>query len=256
MKKNYTHIVMVIDESGSMAPQRDDTIGGVNAFIHEQKEYPRPFHSGSRVLPAEKMVPADPHMKGTISLYTFGGRVRQVYTMKHLASAPNLTASTYKPSGSTPLLDALGRAITETGDDLRAMREDERPDKVIVLIVTDGHENASFTFSKERITDMVALQRDLYHWEFVFIGADINAIDVGALYGMPRETSLQYDKGATYSTYAVASANVMRSRVTGQSMAFSDSDRDIAMGGDPGWLSDEKKKTKQTASTDSGKKES
>jgi uncharacterized protein YegL len=253
MRRNYTHIVMVIDESGSMAPQRDDTIGGVNTFIAEQKEHPRDFWTGDRTLPAEKMVRADPPMKGTISLYTFGGQVRQVYAMKHLASAPNLTSATYKPSGFTPLLDALGRAITETGDHLRGMRDDERPDKVIVLIVTDGHENASITYSKDQIARMVREQRDIYKWDFVFIGADINAIDEAAQYGISGAAAMQYDKGSTHSTYAVASANVMRSRVTGQSMAFNDADRDIAMGGDPGWLP--KQKTKATDDTDSGKKE-
>lgn len=244
---------MVIDESGSMAPQRDDTIGGVNTFIAEQKDYPRDFHFGSAVLRREKMVPPDPPMKGTISLYTFGGQVRQVYTMKPLASAPNLTTKTYKPSGFTPLLDALGRAMTETGDHLRGLREDERPDKVIFLIVTDGHENASITFSKDQIARMVCEQRDIYRWEFVFIGADIDAIDVAAQYGIGAATAMQYDKGSTYSTYAIASANVMKARVSGQSMAFSDNDRDIAMGGEAGWLPD-KKKTTATDCMDSGKK--
>jgi hypothetical protein len=169
-KKDFTEIVVVFDKSGSMGAVRDDAIGGFNAFLKAQKA-----EKGEAAL--------------TVVLfdtdYTFlhkGVPIRQV---------PELGAD-YTPSGLTALLDALGRAIDETGKRLSDLPEEERPEKVIVAVITDGMENSSVEYSREQIFKMLAHQRDVYKWEFLFLAAGQEAIAEATALGIDKARQMDF----------------------------------------------------------------
>jgi len=172
MKKDFTSINVVMDASGSMAPLTKDTIGGFNNFMTEQRAQP-----------------------GTafVTLCLFSTIIKLIHDCVDLKLVPQLTTDTYRPSGGTALLDAMGVSITEVGKKLAALPEEERPSKVIFLIITDGEENSSKEYTLQTIKDMVSHQREKYSWEFVFIGANMDAINVGANLGVATHNSLNYD---------------------------------------------------------------
>lgn len=153
MKDNFVKIVFVIDESGSMSSSRSDVIGGFNEFINDQKK--------------EKAGDVN------VSLYTFASTVSTVFNNKNIADAPELTMDNYRPGGSTALNDAVGKAINETGYELAAMPEEERPSVVMMVIMTDGEENNSKKFKSAEIRDMIKHQTDKYSWKFIYLGTDI-----------------------------------------------------------------------------------
>lgn len=153
MKDNFVKIVFVIDESGSMGSSRNDVIGGFNAFIDDQKK--------------EKEGDVN------VSLYTFSSDVKTVFSNRNIAEVPNLTEESYHPGGSTSLNDAVGKAINETGNELAAMDEAERPSVVMMVIMTDGEENTSKEFKSSQIRDMIKHQTDKYNWKFIYLGTDI-----------------------------------------------------------------------------------
>ena len=151
MNSDLTDITLVIDRSGSMEAIREDAEGGVNAFVREQAKHP-----GEALL---TLVQFDTE-------YDFihkGIPVKQVPAYKLV------------PRGSTALLDAVGRAINETGERLANMAEPDRPGLVIFVIVTDGEENSSHEFSKARIKQMIDQQQTKYSWQFTFLGANQDA---------------------------------------------------------------------------------
>lgn len=207
MRDDYCDVTIVLDESGSMEPLQQDTIGGVNRFLKEQ-----------RALPG----------KCTISLLKFNHEDRPVFTGRPIAEAPDLTTDTYQPNGNTALLDALGRAITEGGARFRAMSEADRPGKVVVMVVTDGEENLSRTWTKEKIRKAVELQTHVYKWEFVFLGANVDAFAEAGALGMPSSHSMQthatrLSVAASYSSASFNTANY-RSGAS-SSMAWTDEQR-------------------------------
>lgn len=153
MKDNFVKIVFVIDESGSMGSSRNDVIGGFNVFIDDQKK--------------EKEGDVN------VSLYTFSSDVKTVFSNRNIAEVPNLTEESYHPGGSTSLNDAVGKAINETGSELAAMDEAERPSVVMMVIMTDGEENTSKEFKSSQIRDMIKHQTDKYNWKFIYLGTDI-----------------------------------------------------------------------------------
>ncbi len=171
MKHDYTDVTIVLDRSGSMASVKDDTIGGFNQFVADQKKVPG---------------------MGKITLVRFDDQYESVFRDLPLASAPDLTTATFVPRGSTALLDAIGRTIIETGARLSAMAEADRPGKVVFVILTDGMENASRTFTLAKINEMIALQRDVYKWQFIFLGANQDAIATAAAMQIPAGQALTY----------------------------------------------------------------
>lgn len=162
MKASYTHITIVLDRSGSMLTRMSDTIGGFNTFLKTQQAAPG---------------------EATLSLVLFDHEYDMRYHVRPVAQVPPLDEATYTPRGNTALLDAMGRAITYTGELLRLRPEDERPAKVVFVVITDGEENSSREFSKAQIAEMVRKQTDTYKWEFVYLGADQDAITVAHNYG-------------------------------------------------------------------------
>lgn len=200
MRAGYVHIAVVLDRSGSMDEVQDDTIGGFNRFLDEQKKGPG---------------------EATFTLVQFDHEYQIVTNFALIACVPPLTRQTFVPRGNTALLNAIGRTIRETGYRLAAMPESDRPSKVLFVIVTDGHENASheernpaYRFTKSQINEMISLQRKEYSWEFVFLGANQNAIEEGASIGIPYHTSMTYanNVAGTAHAYASVSANTTRLR--------------------------------------------
>lgn len=171
MKKGLFDLVFIMDRSGSMDAIKNDAIGGFNKFIETQK-----------ALPGEA--------KFTLVLFD------HEYLIEHngvnLQSVKPLDNNSYVPRGMTALLDAVGRTITDVGNRLSNVSEDERPEKVVVAIMTDGEENASTDYNKDKINKMIGHQRDMYQWEFIFLAAGQDAIKAGASMGIPMQASINF----------------------------------------------------------------
>lgn len=200
-------ITMILDRSGSMASIALDTIGGVNTFLRDQKD-----------VPGEAL----------FTLAQFDDRYEIVHDAVPIARVEPLTEKTFVPRGSTALLDAIARTIDSAGKRIAAIPEGDRPDKVICVIVTDGQENASRTYTRSKVFDRIAHQRDVYKWEFVFLGANQDAIEEAGKLGIGAASSMSYTASAAgvAANYRSLSANLSSVR-TGQTkhMAFSDEDR-------------------------------
>lgn len=155
---DYTHITMVLDRSGSMESIRHDVIGGVNAFVSVQKDAPG---------------------RATFSLIQFDSQnpYEVIHDAVPMAEVPALTADTFRPRASTPLLDALGKTIQRLELKLADWRAEERPGKVIIVVMTDGQENASRRYSAKRIRDLIKVKEQLLGWEFVFLSSDLRAVN-------------------------------------------------------------------------------
>ena len=203
---NYTHIEIILDRSGSMASCLHSTIAGVNEFIAVQKKV---------------------EGKCTLSLVQFDGEYEIHYQYTDIADVPYLNRETYIPRGSTALHDAVGRTITRLGQELAARPEEMRPSKVIILIQTDGQENASKIYSKYQINDMTRHQREKYGWEFIFAGTNQDAIATAVTMGIPVASAIYYSPSdyGTSNAWSVMSSNVVSSRAYGTAVNFSTTDR-------------------------------
>ena len=202
MRDDLTDINIVLDRSGSMQSVRTDTIGGFNTFLKSQKEA-----AG----------------EATLTLAQFDDRYETVHDGKNIQDIPELTMETFIPRGWTALLDAIGRTINSTGARLAAMPEEERPGRVIFVILTDGYENYSKEFKKEQINEMIEHQTDVYQWDFVFLGANQDAIQTGVGMGILAGNSMTYAAtasgvcdvynsiGASMSSYRVGNAQLKKS---------------------------------------------
>jgi hypothetical protein len=207
MKENYTDITVVLDRSGSMESIKDDTIGGYNKFLKGQKE-----------------------VKGecTISLYQFDDKYEPVYEGQNIQHVAELNNETFVPRGWTALLDAIGRSINDTGARLAKLKEEDRPDKVIFVIQTDGAENQSKEFTREKIFEMIKHQSNNYNWKFLFLGANQDAIATATSYGIISNNSITYAANNIGTHYALSgvSCNITnyRSNIT-MDCGFTDEDR-------------------------------
>ena len=181
---SYTDITMVLDRSGSMQSIKDDTIGGFDAFVDEQRRLPG---------------------RCTVSLVQFDNEYEEVYTGRDLAEVPSLTLV---PRGSTAMLDAIGRAVNATGVRLAALPEDQRPSTVIVGVMTDGLENSSREFSYLMIKELIEQQEQIYGWTFMYLGANQDAIEVGASLGVARDRALTYAGPKVAAAMGAYSASV------------------------------------------------
>lgn len=198
MKDNFTSINVVIDRSGSMSHLTNDTIGGFNQFLSDQKQQP-----GEAVL----------------TLCTFSTNYTLVHDCVKLADVPDLCKKTYVASGGTALLDALGTTINSVGSRLAAMPEEERPSKVLFLVITDGEENSSTEFCRDKIKEMIEHQQGVYSWEFVFMGANLDSISEGASIGISKSNTMNYSAtpSGTRGLYTDVSKSVTRYRSQGPS---------------------------------------
>jgi uncharacterized protein YegL len=204
---SYTHIAVVLDRSGSMQIVQDDTIGGFNQFLVDQ-------------LAVDG--------KATITLAQFDDVYELLLDMVDLADAQPLNKDTFVPRGMTALLDAIGKTINSVGAKLAAMTESDRPEKVVFAIITDGQENASRTFDRAKVFEMIRHQEDKYQWQFVFIGANQDAIDAGGSIGISAMRCLTYKTTSigTQNAYASLGATVSSYRAGAQTgCGFTDEDR-------------------------------
>ena len=208
MKDNFTRITIILDRSGSMESCKESTVAGFNEFIRAQKELP-----GS----------------ATVKLVQFDDQYETVFDV-NLKSCPELTQNTFVPRGSTALLDAQGRTIIELGQELTALSEHERPAKVIVVTLTDGLENASKNYNLQQIGEMIREQMDKYNWDFVFLGANQDAIATASAMNIPLPSAMSYStsKRGIAATMAAVSRYVGASR-SGKAAGFSPADRKAAM---------------------------
>ena len=179
-----TDITIVLDRSGSMQSVRQDTIGGFNSFLAEQK-----------ALPGE----------ANFTLVQFNTTDETTFNAVPIAEVPALTLGTFKPQGGTALLDAIGKTVIATGQRLAAMSDAARPGKVLLVIMTDGEENSSREFTREKVFEMISHQRDKYQWQVAFIGANQDAIATGASIGIPVTNS------ANYASTGIGTASAIRS---------------------------------------------
>ncbi len=197
-----TEIVVVLDRSGSMSAVREDMVGGLNRFVKDQKKLPD---------------------KARFTLVQFDTEYETVCDGMDLGKVGTLDLV---PRGCTALLDAIGRTIHLTDDRLTKLTSKAKPSKVLFLIITDGHENSSHEFTKKQILEMIKQQKDKNKWEFVFLGANQNAIDEGAQIGIGVAQSMTYapTKKGIGSAFASLSTNTSNYRATG-SYSFSAADR-------------------------------
>lgn len=172
MKENLMELVFIIDRSGSMRGLESDTIDGYNSFIEKQKS-----------------------LEGEVTLSTvlFNNSFDVIHNRIDIRSVKKLTAKEYFAHGSTALLDAIGRAIVFIGKRLEETEEDSRPSKVLFVITTDGMENASREYSYKRIKEMIKHQTEIYSWEFLFLGANIDAVGVAQDIGIRAERAARYN---------------------------------------------------------------
>ncbi|WP_326646626.1 VWA domain-containing protein [Streptosporangium sp. NBC_01755] len=198
---NLRHIVIILDRSGSMALVKDDTEGGLKAFLAEQINAPS---------------------ETTVSLYQFDDRYEIVYENTPLADVPDFAL---KPRGMTALLDAVGMTINRVGGHLATLPEDSRPGEVVAVILTDGAENSSKEYTLPQVKDLITRQRDTYGWAFVFLGADQDAFAAAGGMGIGRASTLSYGSNRTEESMTRAGAMVTRGSRTGD-YTFTDDDRD------------------------------
>lgn len=195
MKKNLTELVMILDRSGSMGGLESDTIGGYNSMLRKQRE------TDGEVL---------------VSTVLFDDRSEVLYDRVPLEKLPLMTEKEYYVRGCTALLDAIGGAIRHIGNIHKYAREEDRPEKTIFVITTDGMENASREYSYERVKKMVEHQKERYGWEFLFLGANIDAIETAGRFGISADRAANYNSDAmgTALNYQVLAETVCQMRVS------------------------------------------
>lgn len=183
MKNNYVLVVFVVDESGSMSICRDKVIDGFNEFLSDQRK--------------EQNGDVD------VSLYKFStdGLNNCVYKMKNITEVEDISEQTYNPGGLTALNDAVCTAIDETGKILAAKNEDERPSKVIFVIMTDGHENCSREFGVNDVKEKIKHQEEKYSWNFVYLGYNLSDATDAKVMGFKNIAFNTYeDADSSYKT--------------------------------------------------------
>jgi Mg-chelatase subunit ChlD len=146
-----------------------------------------------------------------------------------LQNVPAVTTQNYQPRGGTPLRDAIGRTITHIGSVLAKRDESERPENVIIVITTDGEENASRQFTQEQIASLIKQQQEQYNWKFVFLAANQDAILTAASYNLPQASSVTYNSSNPLNAFAVATSAVNFTRSSNKGYTVSDAERKDAL---------------------------
>ena len=186
MKTNLTELVFILDRSGSMSGLESDTIGGYNALLKKQREEPG---------------------EAIITTVLFDDKYELLHDRINVKRIRPMTEKEYFVCGCTALLDAIGKTINKIGNVQRNTNVEKRADKVMFVITTDGMENASIEYNYEKIRKMIERQKDKYGWEFIFIGANIDAISTAAKFGISSDRAANYNadgKGTRLNYEAVS----------------------------------------------------
>ena len=193
MKKNLTELVFILDRSGSMSGLEADTIGGFNAMIEKQKK-----EAGEAL----------------VSTVLFDNDSQVIHDRVPLDRVPALTEREYFVRGCTALLDAVGGAIHHIGNVHKYAREEDRPEKTLFVITTDGMENASRRYTYDKVRSMIRHEKEKYGWEFLFLGANIDAAREAARFGIGADRAANYhaDHQGTSVIYEAVSEAVCQVR--------------------------------------------
>ena len=189
MKKGHTEIVFILDRSGSMAGLESDTIGGFNSMLARQKR-----EAGEAL----------------VSTVLFDHESTVIHDRLPLSKVPSMTEREYFTRGSTALLDAVGGAIQHIGNIHKYARPEDVPEKTLFVITTDGYENASHRYDYEMVRRMIERQKEKYGWEFLFLGANIDAAAEAKRFGISADRAVNYkcDEEGTALNYEVISEAV------------------------------------------------
>ena len=193
MRKNWTEIVFILDRSGSMAGLEGDTIGGFNSMIEKQKQ-----ESGDAL----------------VSTVLFDNETEVIHDRVDIQKIKAMTGHEYYVRGCTALLDAVGGAIHHIGNVHKYARAEDRPEKTLFVITTDGMENASRKYSYDRLKAMIERQKEKYGWEFLFLGANIDAAKEAARFGIGADRAANYhaDSEGTNVIYETVSEAITQVR--------------------------------------------
>ncbi len=193
MKKDLTELVFILDRSGSMSGLTEDTIGGFNSMIEKQK------NEDGECL---------------VSVVLFDDSSEVLYDRVPVQNVPKMTDKEYYPRGCTALIDAMGGAIHHIGNVHKYAREEDVPEKTVFVITTDGMENASRIYSAEKVRQMVKHEQDKYGWEFLFLGANIDAVETARRYGLREGHAVRYcnDEDGIDLNYKVMSETIAHVR--------------------------------------------
>ena len=186
MRKNLTELVFILDRSGSMSGLEADTIGGFNAMIDRQR------HARGEAL---------------VSTVLFSNRSEVIHDRVDIRRVRPMTRRQYTVGGCTALLDAIGGSIHHIGQVHRYAREEDRPEHTLFVITTDGMENASRRYTAEQVREMIGRQKARFGWEFLFLGANIDAVQTAGCFGIGEDRAVNYhsDHEGTALNYEVLS---------------------------------------------------
>jgi uncharacterized protein YegL len=174
-KQGKTEIAAIIDRSGSMSTIKNDVIGGFNQFLKSQQE-----QAG----------------EATMTVVQFDNQYEITVDGKNISEVEELNENTFVPRGMTALLDAIGTTINSLGERFAKMNEEDRPEHVIVSIITDGDENSSREFTRDQINKMITHQQEKYNWKFIFLAANQDAIANARSIGISKDYALNFDANA------------------------------------------------------------
>lgn len=195
MKENLTELVFILDRSGSMQSLTDDTIGGFNSLIEKQRG-----EDGECV----------------VSTVLFNNNSTVIYDRVPLDKIPQMTRADYSAQGGTALIDAIGAAIRHIGNVHKYARSEDVPKNTLFVIITDGMENSSHMYTSDKVKKMIERQKSKYGWEFLFIGANIDAVETARSFGISEDRTADYiaDSEGTGVTYGAvcAAVSMMRSK--------------------------------------------
>lgn len=193
MKRNLTELVFILDKSGSMSGLEKDTIGGYNSMLQKQQA-------------------ADG--EATVTTVLFNHDYELLHDRINIKGVSPISNLDYEVGGTTALLDAIGFTIQKIVNVQRKTKEEERAEKVLFVITTDGEENSSREFTSSRIKKMISYQKEKYGWEFMFLGANIDAISTASQFGIDEDFAVNYhaDEKGTQLNFEVLSEAVMSFR--------------------------------------------
>lgn len=215
MRQYETDITMILDRSGSMGSIAAETIDGFNRFLQEQ-----------RLLPG----------RACLTLVQFDDLYEVLYVGRDLRDVPNLDYDTFQPRGATGLLDAIGMSIRLATSRLLVLPPKDRPGQVIFVILTDGLENASSRFERRLVFDMIRHQRKTNNWNFLFMGANQDAISEAGSLGIPEQAAMNFESNqrGTHAAFDQMSLNLRELRLSGSDQPIPwDSDSDWNASTDP-----------------------